>query len=48
MKKLTDRRRNLGQNSRCFSAMQVWSIVDRSVFVVVLLIFAGLFLRILF
>lgn len=45
---LPDGRPNPGQQNRFIKAMQVGSFIDKAVFAVILLVFAGLILRFLF
>ena len=45
---LPDGSPNPGQENKYLKAMQVGSSVDKAVFMVILIIFAGLFLRFLF
>jgi hypothetical protein len=48
MRILPDGRRNPGQENRHLKAMQAGSAVDKIVFMVILVVFAGLALRFLF
>jgi hypothetical protein len=48
MRVLPDGRKNPGQENRYLKAMQVGSTVDKIVFMVILVVFAGLTLRFLF
>ena len=48
MRILPDGRRNPGQENKHLKAMQVGSVVDKIVFMVILVVFAGLALRFLF
>jgi len=48
MRILPDGRRNPGQENRHLKAMQVGSVIDKIVFMVILVVFAGLALRFLF
>ena len=48
LKTLPDGSRNPDQENRFIKAMQVGNFVDKTVFMVVLLIFVGLFVRFLF